>query len=326
MWRFMKSQSTQRKNKIYTTLLILLLLSAICYPLYAQEVTASAGFDKAEITIGEKVRYTITVDAPKDTKVEFPVIDSTLTSVGFAIRDFGEEKPVKISKDKVRIKHWYLLDTYVTGSYNIPAINIDYILPDSTKGSIATKDVFLDVKSVIKEGEKPLDIRDIKKPVEIRFSYKKIILWGAIILILILIPTIGIPLFIRYRRSIKPPLPPIPPYIVALRELEKIKGMGLETEEKIKEYYIGVSGIVRHYIENRFNLHAPERTTEEFLSELTTSDTLNQMHKGLLRDFLKHCDMVKFAKYGPTKEEIEGVYNTAKRFVEETKPQTTNIL
>lgn len=285
----------------------------VACPFFLLLVIAEAGFDKATITIGEKVRYTVTIEAPKDTEIEFPVIDSTLTSTGFAIRDFGEEKPVVISKDRIRIRHWYLLDTYITGSYNIPSVTINYTLPDGTVGTASTKDVFLEVKSIIKEGEKVRDIRDIKGPVDIRYSYKKIIIWGLIFVALIAILAIAI----RFRCTIKPPAPPIPPHVIALRELERIKGLNLD----VKEYYIGVSGIVRRYIENRFILHAPERTTEEFLTELTGTDTLNQPHKGLLRDFLKHCDLVKFAKYGPTKEEIDGVYNTAVRFVEETKPQ-----
>lgn len=296
---------------------LFLLLLAISHSLLAEEVTAEAGFDKATITIGEKVRYTITMEAPKDTKIEFPVIDSTLTSAGFAVRDFGEDNPVKVRKDKIRIKHWYLLDTYVTGAYNIPAVTVNYSLPDGTKGSASAKDVFLEVKSVIKEGEKAEDIKDIKGPADIKYSYKKFIIWSLIILFLVLIASIGIPLYLKYRHVIMPPPPPVPPHIIALSELRKIKGMNLE----IKEYYIGISGIVRHYIENRFNLHAPERTTEEFLSELAIADKLKEAHKGLLRDFLKHCDLVKFAQYGPTKEEIDGVYDTAKRFVEETKPQ-----
>lgn len=305
---------TLKRNKLFLLFILLFSISAVCYTLYA-DVTAEAGFSRADITIGEKVKYTITVDAPKDAKIEFPVIDSTLTSAGFAIRDFGEEKPVKIQKDKIRVKHWYLLDTYVTGAYNIPAVTVNYMLPSGTKGSASTKEVFLEVKSVIKEGEKAEDIKDIKGPVDIKYSYKKIIIWSLIILFLILIPAVGILLYLKYRHVIMPPPPLTPPHIIALSELRKVKGMNLE----IKEYYIGISGIVRHYIENRFNLNAPERTTEEFLSELAMADKLKEAHKGLLRDFLEHCDLVKFARYGPTKEEIDEVYDTAKRFVEETK-------
>ena len=33
--------------------------------------------------------------------------------------------------------------------------------------------------------------------------------------------------------------------------------------DRSKEFYERISGILRHYIEDRFDLHAPERTTEE---------------------------------------------------------------
>ena len=44
---------------------------------------------------------------------------------------------------------------------------------------------------------------------------------------------------------------------------------------RIKEFYQRISDILRHYIENRFGLHAPERTTEEFLVELKPSEVLD---------------------------------------------------
>lgn len=313
-----------KKNKF---ILLLFLLYAMPCALYAEEaspVKAEAVFDKAGITIGEKVKYVVTLDIPKDTKIDFPEIDPVLTGTGFTIRDFGEEKPVKVSKNIVRIKRWYLLDTYVVGSYNVPAITINYTLPNGDRGSVQTKDAFLEVKSVIKEGEKTEDIKDIKQPVEIKVSYKKIIIRSIAVILLILAIAAGILFYVRYKRAGGFHAPEIPPHVKALQELEAIKNLDLKTEEMVKKYYIGVSGIVRHYIENRFTLHAPERTTEEFLNELTGQDILNREHKGLLRDFLRHCDMVKFAKYGPTKEEIEGVYIAAKRFIEETIPKTTD--
>lgn len=304
---------------------LLIIFCLFCFPLFAQEeeevVTAKASFDKAEITIGEKVKFFITLEAPKDTEFDFPLVDSILTNVGFAVKDFDEEKPVRLSKNRYRTRRWYLLDTYITGAYEVPDIIIHYTLADGTTGEVETRQVFLDVKSVIAEGEKADDIRDIKAPVFIPVNYAKLIIWTIIILIVIIIIAVGIPLYFKYRHIIMPPPPPTPAHVIALRALEKIKGLSLETEEQIKKYYIGVSGIVRHYIESRFFLNAPEQTTEEFLAALANSDSFNNKHKTLLRNFLKHCDMVKFAKYGPTKEEIDDVYNTGKEFVKETIPQ-----
>jgi len=312
------------KNRIVFLLVIVNFLFGIC--LYADDnlIQGTASFDKAEITIGEKVKYSITIDMPKDTKIEFPVIDSMLIEAGFAIRDFGEEQPVKLSKTHNRIKYWYILDTYVTGSYTIPSVGLKYTLPDGVKGNIETKEVFLEVKSVIKEGENAEDIRDIKMPVNIPFNFKKFIIIGLILAILICITISGY-FYIRHKYIKAQIEEVIPPHIIALKDLENLKTMSLETETMVKEYYGKVSGVVRHYIEQRFDLHAPEMTTEEFLSTLTGNDSLRKDHKNLLRDFLKHCDMVKFAKYGPTKDEIGNVYCSAKRFVEETIPELENV-
>ena len=71
-------------------------------------------------------------------------------------------------------------------------------------------------------------------------------------------------------------------------------------------------------MENRFDLRAPEMTTDEFLATLRSSKSLSTTQKSLVRDFLSHCDMVKFAKYLPPNTEAETSYESAKRLVDET--------
>ena len=88
---------------------------------------------------------------------------------------------------------------------------------------------------------------------------------------------------------------------------------------KVQEFYFELSNIARHYIEDRFKLKAPEMTTEEFLTTLKKSEALNSEQKSLVKDFLSHCDMVKFAKYLPQKKEIDSSYESAKNLVDQTK-------
>ena len=90
-----------------------------------------------------------------------------------------------------------------------------------------------------------------------------------------------------------------------------------------KLFYLRVSAILRHYIENRFGLRAPERTTEEFLSDLQTNHILLPRQKDLLKRFLEHCDMVKFAEYQPNREEVDDTLNTCAQFIAETRQQDT---
>lgn len=79
-----------------------------------------------------------------------------------------------------------------------------------------------------------------------------------------------------------------------------------------------LSEIVRVYLEERFGLRAPDRTTEEFLAGLQDSVALGQVHKRLLEDFLTQCDLVKFAKGDPGRDELERLHQLAARLVDDT--------
>ena len=52
---------------------------------------------------------------------------------------------------------------------------------------------------------------------------------------------------------------------------------------------------MRRYLEDRFELRAPELTTEEFLDVAGSANRLSHDHQSLLRDFLRQADLVKFA-------------------------------
>ena len=117
----------------------------------------------------------------------------------------------------------------------------------------------------------------------------------------------------------------IPPHRKAK---ERLRG----AEELLSDPYAFcslVSDVIRVYLEERFNLHAPDRTTEEFLGELREGAQLNQEHKALLENFLTKCDLVKFARDEPTEPELRGLLDAALRLIDETReivgiPDATN--
>jgi hypothetical protein len=81
-----------------------------------------------------------------------------------------------------------------------------------------------------------------------------------------------------------------------------------------------VSDTVRFYLEERFTFHAPERTTEEFLHELQNTNLLLPDQKESLGEFLKRCDLVKFARYEPREVELRDLHDSAVRLIDETEP------
>ena len=114
----------------------------------------------------------------------------------------------------------------------------------------------------------------------------------------------------------KPGPPPMPAHIRAKLRLAE----ALTLLHDPKPFCILVSDTVRHYLEERFQFHAPERTTEEFLRELRKTDILLADQKESLGEFLASCDLVKFAKYEPGEKELRELHGSALRLVEETAP------
>jgi hypothetical protein len=107
----------------------------------------------------------------------------------------------------------------------------------------------------------------------------------------------------------------------ALAELEKARA--LMSPENSRPYGIKVSGIVRHYIERRFDIVAPRRSTEEFLIEAAASAKMEPTHRSLLAEFLGSCDFLKFARARAEMTELEAQHQAAVRFVTETRVVST---
>ena len=160
-------------------------------------------------------------------------------------------------------------------------------------------------------------IRDIKPPVAIPNIWEWIC-WGMIALVVVAIAYAAW----RYwqkRRSQIPVEPPIPAHVRARQKLEE----ALSLIDRPKPFCILVSDTVRFYLEEQFDFRAPERTTEEFLRELSATDLLWPEQKESLGRFLESCDLVKFARYEPGENELRELHGAAVKLVEETKPRET---
>ncbi|MDG2332616.1 MAG: hypothetical protein P8Q97_00180 [Myxococcota bacterium] len=106
---------------------------------------------------------------------------------------------------------------------------------------------------------------------------------------------------------------------VASSELEMLLASPLPQGERVNDFFVQLSGIVRRYLENRFSLRSPELTTERFLEEVIASPEFGREHQALLKDFLNQCDLVKFAHHVPSPEAIRETTQKARRFIDETR-------
>ena len=157
------------------------------------------------------------------------------------------------------------------------------------------------------------DIRGIKPPVEI--PYEWLWLWITLIVIALLVAGVIAWLMLRKKNSQAEAVPVVPPHIRAKQKLAEALAFLTDPNRFCTE----VSNTLRVYLEERFELRAPERTTEEFLIELQASKHLTLDQKQSLREFLQSCDLVKFARHEPTEATLRLLHDAALRLVDETQ-------
>ena len=157
-------------------------------------------------------------------------------------------------------------------------------------------------------------LRDIKPPLEIPSGWAWV--WWALAALACAAALYVAWKFWRTRRSQAAVVPPVPAHVRAKQKLHE----ALALLGQPREFCILVSDTIRWYLEERFDFHAPERTTEEFLYELQGTELLTRDQKESLGEFLKRCDLVKFARYEPREPELRDLHGAALRLVEETEP------
>ena len=154
------------------------------------------------------------------------------------------------------------------------------------------------------------DIRDIRGPKYLLPDWVLPALFAGAVLV-------ALRVYALWRRRRRRRTPPLLPYELALKQLDEIRT--LMQPANAREFCIAISDIIRFYIEQRFNVTATRRTTEEFLRDLLQSANASlAQHQALLGDFLHQCDFVKFAAQSLTLDNMEALRQSARTFVLET--------
>jgi hypothetical protein len=156
------------------------------------------------------------------------------------------------------------------------------------------------------------DIRPIKPPVFVPNPWTPWLWAGGVLLVLAAL----LAFFLWSKRRKKQQVTaPVPPHVRARQKLDAALGLIHDP----RAFCISVSDTVRVYLEERFQLRAPERTTEEFLRDLQKTASLNAEQKDYLSAFLEQCDLVKFARFEPTESALRQLHESALRLVHETQ-------
>lgn len=289
--------------------------------------------DRDTISIAERLQLRIEVTAEAGIDVTMPPFGTVQSQ--FQVRNQYDE-PVKILENDVRqYAQVYELDSFLSGSYAIAGVTVAYVdrreqagdaTGDLPQAELTTDPITVEVTSLLEGEFDPTAFRDVKAAVElpVERTWGWLAWTGGVAGFLILAGAVVLWLLRKYRGGERNVVA-IPPHEWAFAQLKMLADSGMIEAGELKPFYYRLSEITRTYIELRFGLMAPERTTEEFLVEMRSSDALDASHQAHLGEFLAACDMVKYTLYEPSSSEIESVFNAARDFVENTRPRTLPV-
>jgi hypothetical protein len=281
--------------------------------------------DKDKITIAETILLQFEAAIDPKYELHMPQVGAELKN--FGILDWDNLGSRLDKNNNVVSTCQYRLEPFLSGNYQIPAFTFEFTDANSLtekKYTLATEPIDIEVTSLLGADRENLTIADIEDVVDMPRPTSYWPLWTlgtcvgitAIIIFWLYLQRRRIHELVRIFK---------PAHEIAYARLKILVKDDPVAAGKIKEFYERISDILRHYIEHRFELRAPERTTEEFLAELALADVLGGTDKNILEEFMIHCDLVKFAKHDPTHEQVQRTFDIVKEFIEKTKSDERKI-
>jgi len=308
-------------------ILILLILLPSHNPALAQQIKVSSSLERDSIWLGDQIKMILIAEYPVGTMISFPQLNDSLGN-GVEVLSRSSRDSSKLGDGILQLRQTYLITAFDSGPHPIkPFLFVGHtkITPDTLRSNPLT--LFVKVPNVdLKKG-----FADIKKPYGAPVTFKEIAPWIIGIILIAAIVFFILYAISRRRKNIPlfslPAKPKLPPHVVALSELDKLKEEQLWQHDKVKDYYTRLTGIIRVYLEERYEVPAMEQTTQEILSDFKgeNSQIKGKLFTGLQKT-LDTADLVKFAKYTPLADENHFVMVHAYTLVEETKPETAETV
>ncbi len=312
---------------------LLLGLSLLAQPVWADEelekstrkgpVVATVRLEPRQPRIGDPILLTLNVTAEKGVELIMPEFGQVMER--FTIIDFVKNEKIDDQGQTVS-SHRYELQPPRSGKQTIPPILVEFV--DRRNGSkpapegfdsyeLLTERLSFEVQSVL-----PSDVQvELNPPLgELSLmgsSGGRIWAWVMGLLLLFAAAFWGWRVWLASRQKARRRSS----YEIAMGRLTELVTRSRNDPKQVDAFFVELSAIVRWYLENRFELRAPELTTEEFLDSMSQSPDLSEGHQAMLREFLRQADLVKFATFVPSKQDTDESVTAARRFLEETRQE-----
>ncbi len=305
---------SQHVRHIVMTAVVLL---ATAMGAWGGNVTFKAKLDSATLLMGKTTALHLEITQDRDARGFFPGEQADTLNAMVEIAERPKADTTDLGNNRIQINRDLIIQSFDSGMWVIKPI--PYVVNGDTAycNQLSLKVLPVDVSQM-------KDIHDIKPVEDVPFNLLDWLpnYWWAWLLALLLIGG-GIWVYRKYYKKGINPLKPsrkrLPPYEEAMINLQNLKAAQLWQRGQEKEYFTGLTDILRVYIDRRFDINAVEMTSSQIIDTLKKNDETRAVNEQL-EMILEVADIVKFANARPLADDNEVAYQRAVNFVEATRP------
>ncbi len=284
-----------------------------------------AKFSPDSVGVGEHVTLSLDVEQDMMQVVAFPEFDDESNEY---LEQVSEPTLDTLATDgrRVKIRRQYKFRSFEPGRYNMGRVSVLYLDKNVTDTIFSTDSMRFTV-GMFRIDSTSQGIYDLKMQRDLPFKFEEVsgyAWWIALaILLLILIAYVTLRIMAKMGHSVFgmfKPKPPVAPHVAAFAALEALRSEHLWQSGEYKGYYSRLTDILRTYISGRYGVAAMEMTSLEIIAASKELD-LPRRCEMELQELLRDADLVKFAKAEFEASQNERYFESAKLFVELTKPE-----
>lgn len=226
-----------------------------------------------------------------------------------------KEEGASLNQWELRVQiAWYRL-----GEKSVPPIELTGTRTDGTRQTFTTPELYLEIVKMLDDEDEKI------APAKAQVDMNPPPIWpfmaGGLLLLALVVALIVYFLAKRKKAPAEKLAPLLPPDEEALARLHELTHGGLLKQGRVKEFYVSINLIIRHYYGRLWNIQAEEMTSLETEAWLDEKVGLPAEFSLVNRSFQELCDRVKFAKHDPMESENKEAVNGAYQIISLLKPR-----
>ena len=275
--------------------------------------------DRDRITTAQWVTLEVEVHAAEGRAVRLPA-PAAVEGGALRVERVHTAPPELVEDGTVRWLRRFELQPFLAGDYTVPALQVSVAgvpgagTEPAADTNLTTEPIPVTVVSVIDAAEPAPRPRAVPDPVAVAPRATQIVLFAGLGLAVAGAAAAALFWWRRRAARIRAREAFVPPHEAALRALRELAAGDLPERDPLA-FHHAVADVLRRYLERRFAVRAPERTTEELMLIVAGADWLDDVQRRALRAFLARCDQVKFAGARPPAPAARGLIDTASDLV-----------